>query len=414
MKNRSPSTEIVDDLVHTIVGEIVRNEYMSYDPSDLQETKLGKAAKQLWNEDSKFGLFLLLPIQLTEILFPQIRYLISKKRQHPICYAHVGTACLLLSHLPKASNRQLYQQYADYCLEQMLSMARETASGIGWGINVEWQTKGGLLPANTPCYTQTAYCFEFIAFKNQLAPSPTLLEYLRSISEHIANDYLEFRDGDSDLLVSGYSILDTRVVLNAISYRSMILFSAFELFGDKKYLEKAVEALQYVLRCQGSNGEWFYSKNEAFIDGYHTCFILKNLLKIEKSIKNIEMDLKISSEIRYAISDGLAYYKSNLFDGDEYPIPFSITNKPVLYKYDSYDLAEAINLFVMTGDIDRVEILLDFFMNTMRTSKGLTRFRYYPWLSTVTEGLSFSRYANTAMLLALAKYLTYREIENEG
>jgi len=411
MITMNKSMEAACRIANDLLAGMANGNLDSYDPVDLHETSLGRASKALWNKGSKLGLLLAIPIQLIDILIPQVRNILSNKRKQPICYAQAGISCLLLSQTTLGDQKHI--TYANHCLEQLLLMSRETNSGIGWGINVEWLTKGGEIPANTPCHTQTSYCFEFIDLFNKLYPNSEFLKYLHQISEHVSYDYQEFIDENTGMEISGYSMIDKRPVINAMSYRSLVLFYSYELFKNKNYLDKANQALEFVLQSQESSGEWYYSSEEKFIDGYHTCFVLKNLHSIRDVLKRLDADDRLIIRVGNAFAKGVSYYKSNLFDSHGFPIPFAMTNKPVLYEYDAYDLAEAVNLFSIIGEDDQVKNLLGFFVQKMRTRKGMMKFRYYKGLSYLLDGVSFNRYANTAMLLALSKYIYSRENKDE-
>lgn len=402
--------EIVYKVAKGLLDGVADGNLVSYDPVDLYETTLGKLSKKLWNRGSKLGLVLAIPIQVAEVFLPQVRYVVSKKRKQPICYAQAGLSYLLLAQTSLGG--QQFVKLANICLDQLISMAVKTKSGIGWGINVDWLTKGGYIPASTPCHTQTAYCFEFISLFYKLFPNPELLNYLHQISEHVSYDYQEFVDEETGIVISGYSILDKRPVVNAVSYRGSTLFLSYRLFSDKKYLDKASNSLEFVLLSQKDTGEWYYSSKEEFVDGYHTCFILKNLCSIRDVLMSMNADNTLIARVENAISKGVSFYKSNLINKYGFPIPFSRTNKPVLYEYDAYDLAEAINLFSILDQHDQVEKLVNFFVKKMRTKKGMMKFRYYKGFSNIFDGISFNRYANTAMLLAVSKFIYFKEKNN--
>ena len=60
-------------------------------------------------------------------------------------------------------------------------------------------------------------------------------------------------------------------------------------FGIDEFREKAVKNINFVLENQCLNGSWFYAvgnSQDAFVDNFHTCFVLKNLYKANIRLKS--------------------------------------------------------------------------------------------------------------------------------
>jgi len=70
-------------------------------------------------------------------------------------------------------------------------------------------------------------------------------------------------------------MLDERVVVNAISYRAAF-FCGRELFGTRSICGRS-QLRQVRAQEPEPHGSWDYA-GAHFVDGYHTCFVLKNLL----------------------------------------------------------------------------------------------------------------------------------------
>jgi hypothetical protein len=256
-------------------------------------------------------------------------------------------------------------------------------------------TVQGLIPPGTPCNTQTAYAYEFFKQLHDITGHQEYIEYLSRIAKHVAYDFPERRIGDS--LVCSYSMMDRAEVVNANSYRALMLIDAGTRFNDPEYLEKGIATLRYVLSMQGQDGSWPYSEDQPFIDNYHTCFIIKNLYKCKRVLGD-------TLGIENAIQRGLSYYFSYLFDRDGYPIPFAVKPRLTLYKYDSYDLAESISLLAeLDIEHERIIQLIHLAKTRFQTKDGWFIFRRYPFPH--LKGIPYIRYANSAMFLALTKVL---------
>jgi hypothetical protein len=104
---------------------------------------------------------------------------------------------------------------------------------------------------------------------------------------------------------------------------------------------------------QGGDGSWVYSPDgNSFIDCYHSCIVLKNLIKTDRRYP--------LAERRKCIDLGYDYLKRNFhMESKGLFKRFSVSNKPSLVRFDLYDNAEMLNLAVLMGDRDLVESLAD-------------------------------------------------------
>ncbi|MGH9955763.1 MAG: hypothetical protein ACREBC_01375 [Pyrinomonadaceae bacterium] len=386
------SSPLIWEMIKSFLQWAESAKLRSYDWWDIWGTSFGSWAKTLYHKHRIAGTFVVTPIIFADVLYPGLRKFFAAKRSFPICYAHIGMAYVTLFEITK---QQEYLHKAEALVTPLLNMASPHAHGLGWGINLNWTTVGGVIPPGTPCNTQTAYAYEFFKQLHDITGHQKYMEYLSRIAKHVAYDFPEWRIGDS--LVCSYSTMDTGKVVNANSYRALMLIDAGTRFNDPEYLEKGIATLRYVLSMQGQDGSWPYSEYQPFIDNYHTCFIIKNLYKCKRVLGD-------TLGIENAVQRGLTYYFSYLFDKDGYPIPFAVKPRLTLYKYDSYDLAESIGLLAEL-DIEHKRLiqLIHLAKTRFQTKDGwfIFRRRSFPHL----KGIPYIRYANSAMFLALTKVL---------
>ena len=103
--------------------------------------------------------------------------------------------------------------------------------------------------------------------------------------------------------------------------------------------------MRFILQAQQADGSWLYAIDnppEAFIDHFHTCFVLKNLYKINCHLQD--------EEIRKALHNGYGYYRQALFDGRATPRSFALAPRIQIVRLEMYNMAEAINLGVLLRD----------------------------------------------------------------
>lgn len=365
----------------------------SFDWWDIWGTHFGIWAKSTYLKNKFLGTPGVVLLMFPDLLIPSFRRFFIRERQFPICHAHFGLAYLNLFEVTK---QQKYLEKAKSLVTLLLEMASPRAHGLGWGMKHDWMTIQGLVPSDTPCNTQTAYAYEFIEKLFDMTNSQDYLIYLESIARHVSTDFSEWRIGD--MLVCSYSIVDKRRVVNANSYRALMLVDAGIRFHNEIYLEKGIATLRYVLSMQKEDGSWPYSEDQSFVDNYHTCFVIKNLYKLNKLVADNSLG------IDEAIKKGLSYYFSKFYDKKGFPIPFAIKPRMILHQYDSYDLAESISLLAeLNIELERLVQLIHFAKKKFQTPKGWFIFRHYFGLP--VKGIPYMRYANSAMFLALTKAL---------
>jgi len=97
--------------------------------------------------------------------------------------------------------------------------------------------------------------------------------------------------------------------------------------------------VNFILQSQNSDDSWPYEIVEnrtTFIDHFHTCFVLKNLYKLNKHLGE--------ERIKSAIKKGFDYYTTSLFNSDGTPRTFAIKPRFQIVTDDLYNYAEAITL----------------------------------------------------------------------
>ena len=118
-----------------------------------------------------------------------------------------------------------------------------------------------------------------------------------------------------------------------------------EKFDIREYRDIAERSIEFILRHQTPEGAWPYaveSAHDSFVDNIHTCFVLKNLFKSNRTLQ--------STEIRDSIDRGYKYYRDHCFSGTGLPFPFAKLNRPNFVKVETYDVAEGISLGVLLNN----------------------------------------------------------------
>jgi len=298
--------------------------------------RYGRFAKALYYRHRKAGTLAVAPLVFCEAFVPSARRLFWRPQRFPIGDAHYAMAFVRRF---AATNDQRDYRRATHFLEVLLSTSGRARTGLGWGYPFDWVTIDRTIPAGTPLITTLPYVYEAFVAAFEVDRDSRWSDVMRLIAEHARLDYPDHPWRGAGATCS-YSPLpgDHGGVVNASAYRAFLLTRAWRDLGDSRYLEAAQPNLEFVVGAQNPDGSWYYAVDgrRSFVDHYHTCFVLKALLKIEV--------LGGGTSCRAAIDAGLDYYVQHLFDPSGLPRPFARRPRLTVYRRELYDYAECINL----------------------------------------------------------------------
>ena len=342
----------------------------SQDHQDFYASKVGRAAKNLYYRQKLLGTAAVLPMVFCEAFLPSTRRFFYPRMRLPIADAHFAMGFALRF---RATGKQEHYEKAVHFLKVLQATRCPDYEYDGWGYPFDWQTSSGILKQGTPLITTTPYCYEAFEYVYRIDGKTEWRDTLHSIANHALLDYKDFESGPNAATCT-YTPHGGQNVVNASSYRAFLLTSAWKEFGDERYWKVAERNVNFVLQSQRADGSWLYAMDgkREFIDHFHTCFVLKGLVKIEKMTGH-----KGCSE---AIERGIEYYLKNLFNEQGLPKPFAKAPRMTVYKQELYDCAECLNLGMLLqgrfAELDRaVERLVNDLLTTWKNKNGSFRSR---------------------------------------
>ncbi len=315
--------------------------YPSYDPYDIWGTGYGLTARRLYYEKHPLGVPMVAPLLLMEILCPSLRRLFAKRSRFATADAQLLLAYI---NLYESTEDEDFSAKARRLGSELLDYSISGYHGYCWGYPFIWQNHAVRWPANLPYITCTPYCYEAYAKLYDITLEDQFAEAAQSISEFISKDIRDSKTS-ANAAAASYSPIDSGKVINASAYRALVLFDAGRRFNRAEYVQKAERNLNFILQNQREDGSWLYAVDtpaEAFIDHFHTCFVLKNLVKINQLLRR--------PDISESIQKGYNYYARELFDERGLPKSFAIKPRTGLIRFEMYDFAEAITLGTLLRD----------------------------------------------------------------
>lgn len=313
----------------------------SHDPYDLWGTRYGLWARRLYYRRGILGAPFIAPIVVCEYAFPGVRRWLIKPQRYATADAQLVLAYLNLARLEQNAS---HIESAKEIAEEMVRYSVPGFSGLCWGYPFDWQNNKGMWPKNTPYITCTPYCFEAFLALHQATGASIHLERAESVARFVHRDLRDTPTGP-DAAAGSYSPFDDSKVINASAYRAWVMVEAGVRFDRAEYLETAERNIRFILQSQRADGSWLYAEGhaaDAFIDHFHTCFVLKNLHKLNRHLKR--------ADISAAISKGWAYYREHLFRPDGDPKSFALEPRLQVARVEMYNFAESITLGALLSD----------------------------------------------------------------
>ena len=265
-------------------------------------------------------------------------------------YASVRSlAALALLNLYRATADRQYLSWARRHLGWLQEHRCPGYAGACWGLGFDYAVMKGLIyDGNTPFSTVTPYALEAFCRYSGLASTDEYVDTIRSIHTFLERD-LQVMSETQRHLATSYAARRDRIAFNSVAY-TMYSYALLRGHVDAAARDRAVEKIRklYANLCdhQGADGSWFYSPDgESFIDCFHSCFVLKNMIKTNALIPLADCDSVVErgyGYLRQAFRDN----RTGLFRR------FAVANKPGLVKFDLYDNAELLNLAVLRHDRD--------------------------------------------------------------
>ena len=382
------------------------NGYYSYDQYDFWSTSFGIKAKNIYYKNKVLGIPLVAPIFLLEIFCPKFRNLFVRKKRFPIADAHFILAYLNLFEF--TSNKD-YLREAEQISESLLKSSVPGFSGNCWGYPFNWMTTRGLWTIGVPLITTTGYCFEAYLKLYDVTKEERYLTIAHSIFLFALND-LKDTQIEKDIAACSYSPIDNSQIVNANAYRAFVLVEGARRFNNDVALSKARKNLNFILKNQNEDGSWLYAVNDKrdnFVDNFHTCFVLKNLLKVNTILED--------EGISKAIKKGFDFYKMHLLDEDNSPKPFAKLSRFNVVKTELYDYAEAISLCLKMQYFDDkaaqiAEKLINDVINKYQKKDG----SYYTRISifNIPNKIPYLRWPQSQLFYALTNYLLFNKNVN--
>jgi hypothetical protein len=374
-----------------------KNNWAGFDPYDALNSRVFNLTPFVKSRVCRIAITQImkrLPVNLRPLL-------LVPREQNPKAIALFLMALLKLSKLGLLDQKDLVEAM----VERLIALRSPNMSCWCWGYSFPWQTRKDLVPRWSPNLVCTSFVANALLDAYELRQDPRYLSMARSAGEYIWNDLYWTEDDCTAGFSYPFPGLRARVH-NANFLGSALLCRLYTRCGEKRFLEPALKVARYSAMKQHENGSWDYGElpTQRWIDNFHTGYNLCALRSISEYAG--------TSEFETHIRHGFEFYRNNFFTQDNAPRYFDNNTYPI----DIHSVAQSIITLLALKDYDKDSVgralsVFEWSEAHMWASEG---YFYYQVLPFWTNKISYMRWSQAWMLLALATLLEHCERAEAG
>jgi hypothetical protein len=265
-----------------------------------------------------------------------------------------------------------------------------------WGYSFPWQTRTFLVERWAPNLVSTAFVANaFLDLFNECGDR-RYLELALSAADYVLNE-LYWTEGDSAAGFRYPSPHFTATVHNANFLGAALLCRVAAKSGEKRFMQPALRVARYSARRQRDDGSWPYgeSPTQSWVDSFHTGY---NLCALNDVANYAQTD-----EFEEQIRRGLEFYRTHFFREDGAPKYFHDR----VYPLDVHSVAQSIITLITFKHLDPDGVALAhsvwrWCIHFLWDGASCFHFQKRPLY---TNRISYMRWSQAWMLLALSVIL---------
>lgn len=269
--------------------------------------------------------------------------------------------------------------------------------GACWGYNFGWQAKFLFyFPAYTPTVVATNFCATALMDAYEVTGNKKYLDIALTSAEFVRQD-LHRTEHEGGFLFSYSKLPNNREVLNASLLGSRLLSFAYKYTGNEEYKELAEKSVSACCKLQEPDGSWIYglADGQSWVDSFHTGYNLDGVIAYE--------ELTGDTKYHEYIEKGFKYYVENFFEKDGTPKYFN--NQ--MYPIDIHCPGQLMVTLVRLHKFEEFEGLAGKVMNwTIKNMQDRKGYFYYQLKKGMSSKISYMRWSNAFMFCAMSYILT--------
>jgi hypothetical protein len=376
--------------------------FCGYDPFDALNSRVLDSFPKI--KKSVFGL-MWIQFHKRSIFNFRALFLVPKGRNPK------GIALFVLGLLEdyKRTHNKVYLNKAIELADWLLSV-RSDLSNDGnskwmyacWGYHFDWKARAFYVPKGKPNVITTVYVSKALYELGELIKiehkdkGGRFTEVALDSANFIVHSLYSEKEGRSYF---AYIPGEEAFVHNASLWAAAWVGFAASITSNDKYKQLALKVARQSTSEQGEDGSWVYGSrhHHHFVDGFHTGYNLEALDLLRKALDISEFDGNISQ--------GLAYYKTQLFEQDGTAKYYNNNRYPL----DMHCVSQAIFTLLKVGgseaDVAMAKKIIDKSIDTLYLPKQ-QRFVYQKH-KYLTNRINYIRWTQSWVYYSFAYFSNY-------
>lgn len=293
------------------------------------------------------------------------------------------------------------KQKVDELAELLISLhSKGDYHGACWGYNFDWQARRlFLFPKYTPTVVATNFCATALMEAYEVTGNKQYLDVALTAAEFVKEDLHRYAY-DGGFLFSYSKLPGNDTVYNASLLGSRLLSYCYKYTGNEEYKQLAEASVKACCKGQREDGAWVYGllPVQSWVDSFHTGYNLDGLIAYEENIGD--------TQYHGYVEKGFKYYIEHFFEGDGTPKYYDNQMYPI-------DIHCPGQLFVTLSRLKKFgenKVLagkvMDWTIKNMQDKKG---YFYYQLKKGISSKISYMRWSNAFMFCAMSYYLLETE-----
>lgn len=301
------------------------------------------------------------------------------------------------------SDNQLLEKI-NYLAELLIKIQSKGYAGACWGYNFDWQARRlFLFPKHTPTVVATTFCATALFQAYEITGNKSWLDIALSSSKFVLNNLN--RTYKKRGFLFSYSPLDgNNTVFNASLLGSKLLSYCYHYSGIEEYKTVARESIEACVDAQLHDGSWLYGELpvQNWIDSFHTGYNLDAVMTYQQ--------LTGDNQFRDSLNIGFRFYIDNFFTSDG--IPKYYHNK--MYPIDIHCPAQLfVTLHTMQQYPQNRKLSSQVMKWTIKNMQDKKGYFYYQLKKGISSRIPYMRWSNAFMMYAMSYYLLNLNLTNE-
>src|ERR1700687_1649903 len=201
------------------------------------------------------------------------------------------------------------RDYVELMIERLEALRSREVPYWCWGYNFPWQTRTVLVPRWAPNLVCTSFAATGLLDAYDLRHDKRYLDMAVSAADYILREL--YWTGSGPVAGFAYPLPSVRNHVHNANFLAAALCSrVYKLTGEKKFIAPALRVARYSAGRQEVDGSWFYggASTQRWIDNFHTGFNLSALRTIARYAETMEFDP--------CLRRGFDFYRSHFFRED--------------------------------------------------------------------------------------------------